>query len=171
MKPKTDERPKRTPRIEILERRLQNPHGQPSFPVTLRDPGWECRWFNADVAADHIWRAKQKGWEPVTVEELADPDQIGGYTTTVDRHVARGARSQEVLMKMPTEWRTKIQYAKTAENNRVVSNPHRQKQELVEAAGHVLGSEGAEALHRHVGVVGDVHTNYERIQRLEDEPA
>lgn len=160
---------KKRPRIEVLERRLQNPFGEPSAPVRLVDDTRECRWFNAAVQNDHIWRAKHKGWEPVKPDELSDIDQIGGYGIDTSGFVVRGERGQEVLMAMPKEWRKQIQAAKIAQNIRNMGNPNRQKAEIVEAAGAKLGAEAADFLNKRMGSVGAVTDTYERIERVEPE--
>lgn len=166
-KPTEPTKPK--PRISVLERRLQNPFGEPSSPVHLKEPGLIARWFNAAIIADKIWRAKQKGWTPVRPEDVVDLDQIGGYTKSPDGFIARGDRGQEVLMCMPREDFDQIQMAKTRHNNRNMGNPNRQKAELLEAAGKNLGSEAADFLNRRVGPVGDVTDSYERIERTGDD--
>ncbi len=56
---------KKRPRVSVLERRLQNPFGEPSAPVRLKDPTLHPRWFNASSRPDNIWRAKELGLEPM----------------------------------------------------------------------------------------------------------
>src|SRR3990167_2681953 len=88
------------PRISVLERRLQNPFGEPSAPVEFKDKTRRGRWFNGALVADKIWRAKNNGWTLVFPDDLEDMDQIGGYTLAPAGHVTRGERGQEVLMWM-----------------------------------------------------------------------
>ena len=157
------------PRISVLERRLNNPFGEPATPIDLKDRGRRCRWFNRVIIADKIWRAKQKGWEPVKPEDLIDPDQIGGYTRSPDGCVTRGDRGDEVLMSMPSVEFEAIQMAKTRWNNRHMGNPNAMKQEVVEAAGQHLGDQGAEFLNKKLGPVGGVMDTFERVERIEQE--
>lgn len=160
--------PAKKPRISVLERRLQNPFGEPSSPVHLKEPGLIARWFNAAIISDKIWRAKQKGWDPVRPEDVVDLDQIGGYTKSPDGFIARGDRGQEVLMCMLKSDYDQIQIAKTKYNNRHMGNPNAQKRDIVEAAGNALGSEAADFLNKRVGPVGGVMDSYERIERTGD---
>lgn len=162
--PKPDDPTKARPRISILERRLQNPFGEPSAPVDLKDRTRECRWFNGAKSTDHIWRAKQKGWEPVRPDEVLDLDRIGGYMVDTAGFITRGERGQEVLMQMPKDWRSQIAMAKTRENNRNMGNPNATKREVVEAAGKSMGDQAASYLQDHIGPVGQVVDSYERIQ-------
>lgn len=161
----TAEPVKRRPQIEILERRAQgvNVHGAGSPVIELTEPGWVCRWFNSDVATDHIWRAKNaKGWENVTPAELKDKEQIGGFTVSPDGFVTRGERGREVLMKMPSDYRQKIEKAKAIENLRQM-DPHRQKAEIATAAGNQLGDQAGQFINDNVSLVGQIRTSKERI--------
>lgn len=156
--------PKAKPRISVLERRLQNPFGEPSAPVDLKDKSRECRWFNAAKTTDHIWRAKQKGWEPVKPDDVVDLDMIGGYVLDASGFITRGERGQEILMSMPKEWRQQIAMAKTRENLKNMGNPNATKRDVVEAASKQLGDQAASYLQDHIGPVGQVVDSYERIQ-------
>lgn len=159
--PETPE--KKRPKISVLERRLSSPFGEPSVAITLKEPGWECRWFNADVATDHIWRAKHKGWEGVTPDELRDPEQIGGYAVSPDGFVTRGTQGKELLMKMPAEWRKQILDAKT-EQNRKNMRPGAMRREAADAAGAQFGEEAATFV-ANSRVIGDVVDQREIIHR------
>ena len=159
--------PKRRPTIDILERRAQGigVHGTGSPRIDLKEPGWECRWFNSEVSPDHIWRAKnQKGWENVTPAELADPEQIGGFQTSADGFVVRGERGREVLLKMPLDYRKRIEAAK-AKANIANMDPHKQKSDVVNAAGAVLGDQTASLMDKQMSVIGSITTNKEVIHR------
>jgi len=174
----------RKPRIEVTERdqqttldallsdprykaRLENPFGQPSAPIDLKDSSRECRWFNAAIQTDHIWRNKRKGWDQVRLEDVKDPEQIGGYVLSPEGYVTRGEQGHEILMSMPKIVRKAVQLAKVQHNQRHMGNPNAMKQEVVEAAGRALGSEAAEYLDGHIGPVGGVTDSYERIQQVE----
>ena len=159
---------KTSPRISVLDRRLQNPFGEPSLPVSLKDSSLRARWFNAAIVTDKIWRAKQKGWTPLKVKDLVDHDQIGGYTEGPDGIITRGDRGQEVLMAMSQSDYAKIEAAKSAWNNRNMGSSARTKAEVVEAASQQLGDEAADFLNRASRPVGSVVDSYERVQRTEE---
>lgn len=158
------DKPSPKPRISVLERRLQNPFGEPASPIDLKDRALVPRWFNAAIVADKIWRAKQKGWLPVRAGEVVDPDQVGGFTVSPDGFVTRGDRGQEVLMCMKRDDFEQIMQAKTKWNNRNMGNPHGQLQELAQAAGERFGDQAGEFLTQS-RVVGAVHDSRERIER------
>jgi len=175
---------KRPPRIEVTERsqqapfdvllsdpryaaRLANPFSEPSAPILLKDASRECRWFNAAVATDHIWRSKRKGWDQVRPGDVAELDQIGGYNKSPEGYITRGERGQEVLMSMPRDVRAQIQLAKTRANLDAVGRPNATKHAIVQAASEQLGDEAASYLQDHIGPVGTVTDTLERIERLE----
>jgi hypothetical protein len=172
----------RKPRIEVTERsaqtnldvllsdpryqaRMDNPFNEPSAPIFLKDDTRECRWFNAAVATDHIWRAKRKGWDQVKPSDVADLEQIGGYNVSVDGYITRGERGQEVLMSMPSVVRRAVQHAKTQQNLSKMGNPNATKADVVNAAGRALGSEAADYLNSRIGPVGGVTDTHERVER------
>lgn len=172
----------RKPRIEVHERALQtdvnsiiqsdpryrarmdSPFNEPSAPITLKDSSRECRWFNASIATDHIWRSKRKGWDQVRPGDVLDLEQIGGYNVT-GGFITRGERGQEVLMSMPKVVRQAIQTQKTLMNNANVGNPNRMKTEVLNAAGNQIGSEAADFLESHIGPVGEIRDYKERVER------
>jgi hypothetical protein len=158
---------KKRPTIEILERRAQGigVHGTGSPAIALKEPGWACRWFNSELSPDHVWRAKnQKGWEPVTPGELADPEQIGGFQTSPDGFVVRGEKGREVLLKMPSDYRTRIE-AQKVKANIAAMDPHRQKADLATAAGKSMGDEAGSFIDKNVNLIGHIKTNKEVIHR------
>jgi hypothetical protein len=163
----TQEAVKKRPTIEILERRAKGigVHGTGTPSIQLREPGFDCRWFNSEVSPDHVWRAKnQKGWENVTPAELADPEQIGGFQTSPDGFVVRGEKGREVLLKMPTSYRAQIEMQKAKENIRNM-DPHRQKAEVANAAGKAMGDEAGSFIDKQVSVIGSVKTSKEILHR------
>lgn len=165
--PKSDEPLFQRPRVEVLQRRLQTPFGAPSSKVRLKEADWDARWFNAAIAADHIWRAKEQGWQGVRPAELADPDQIGGFAVSPDGFVTRGDKGQELLMKLPSDWRQQIQQKKTEQNTKNM-RPGAMKREVAEAAGRHLGDQAGEFVQKSVSVVGDVRDGFERIHRANE---
>jgi hypothetical protein len=166
---KTDTTPKdeklfKKPRVEVLQRRLSRPFGAPSTKVRMKEDGWDARWFNAAIAADHIWRAKEQGWQGVVPAELADPDQIGGFQVSPDGYVVRGDKGQELLMKLPSDWRKQIQKSKTDQNLKNM-RPGVMKREVAEAAGRTLGDQAGSFINDNIKVVGDVTDQVERMHR------
>lgn len=177
----------RKPRIAVTERnlqtgldvllsdpryakRLKNVFNEPSAPVALKDDTRECRWFNAAVATDHIWRSKAKGWDQVRPSDVADIEQIGGYNVSPEGYITRGERGQEVLMSMPRVVRAAIQVEKTRVNNANMGNPNRIKSEVVNAAGQQIGDEAADYLNRQqFGPVGEIIDTHERVERQVEE--
>lgn len=156
------------PRVSVIDRRIQNPFGQPSAAVRLKDPEMEPRWFNTALRADRVWLAKEQGWQGVTPEMLADAEQIGAFKVSANGYVCRGEREQEVLMFMRREDRALIQQAKTRINIERMRRPNAVKEEVANAAGQHIGSEAADFIHNKMRVVGDVTTQFERVERLQD---
>ncbi len=166
-------RPKKTEaqktRISVLERRLQNPFGEPSSPIDLTKPGMIPRWFNGAIINDKVWRAKQKGWIPVRPSDVADQDQIGGTNVSPDGFVVRGDRGQEVLMMMLRDEFDQIQMAKTRHNIRVLRDPNRQQSEILESAASKFGSETADLMAKKTRVYNDVTDSREILERVDVE--
>ncbi len=147
---------KRRPRTAVLERRLQNPFGEPSMAVQFIEPGLSGRWFNDAARPGQIHRAKELGWVPVTREMVRNLDTLGSHEINVSEQIVRGERGQEVLMFMPTEDRETVQRAKTTENNRRMGNPHAQRQELVQAMG-AHNPDSADLMDKAISLHADTH--------------
>jgi len=154
---------KKKPRVSVLERRLQNPFGEPSSPIELNDDSLECRVFNRAVGAQQLYKAKRNGWEYVEPSQLVDPEQAGGFKVSVDgQRLVRGEREEEVLMYMPKADRKQIELAKAKKNVRDMQMG-RQKEAVVQAASQRFGDQAGEFLSK-TNIVGNVTDNYERIQ-------
>jgi hypothetical protein len=160
--PKTEEKLFQKPRVSVIQRRLKNPFGAPASRIGLREAGWDARWFNGAIAADHIWRAKENGWQGVRPSELQDPEQIGGFQVSPDGFVVRGDKGQELLMRMPSDDRRQIQKMKTEVNTRNM-RPGVMKRELADAAGKQLGDQAGQLINDKVRLVGDVTDKVERM--------
>lgn len=160
------ETPKKLPRISVLERRTQNPFGEPSSEIRFKEPNITARWFNdtAHGAGGQIHRAKELGWVPVTAEMVEDVESIGSHTVQIGQ-ITRGERGQEVLMWMPTDTYQAIQWAKTRVNLEKMHDFDKSKQEVLNAAARQLGGEAADYLQNRVRPVGQVTTQYERVER------
>ena len=162
---KTEPTKPRKPRISVLERRLQNPFGEPSVEIRMKDPNVKPRWFNDDARPGQIHRAKELGWVPVDPDMVEDPDSIGFHTVTAGQ-IVRGPRGQEVLMWMPLNEFNQIQLAKTEANYRAMRDFDRQKSDMLEAAAAKYGSEAADFLNDRVTAGSQVKDYHERIERL-----
>ena len=159
--------PKPKTRLSVIDRRLQNPFGEPSVAIQFKEGGWVPRWFNGAISSDKVWRAKHiKGWELVEPDMLVDLDQIGGFQLDPAGHITRGERGQEVLMRMRTEDYEAISKAKTRENRRLAGNPHAQSAAVAEAVGAKYGEEAAHFVSQQSRFV-KVEDSKERIERME----
>lgn len=154
---------KKKPRISVLERRLQNPFGEPSSPIDLTDPSLECRVFNRAVGAQQLYKAQRNGWEYVTPAQLVDMEQAGGFRVSTDgQRLVRGEREEEVLMFMPKQDRALIEKAKAEKNTRDMKMG-RQKEAVVQAAATQFGDRAGDFMEK-TRIVGSVEDSYERIQ-------
>lgn len=105
------------PKVSILDRRLKNPFGTGTVPITLKTPGrWAIRWVYSKLRAGHLYdMTQQKGWIFVEPEEIdGGHDEYG--LTVKDNRLVRGDHGEEVLMKMPQEMFDEILKAKTRAN-------------------------------------------------------
>ena len=164
-----EEPKKRKPRVSVLERRLQNPFGEPSAPVRLKEAGLFSRWFNSSIRPDQFWRAKEMGWTGVTPDMIQDLTQIGFHTVSPEGYVARGERAQEILMYMPEEDYRKIQVAKTKKNLQEMKDYDKEKTKALNAFAKEKGGNAADFVNERMMPVGGVRTSYERIQVTPDE--
>lgn len=154
------------PRLSVLERSLQHPFGIPSSPVELKEKGLVCRWVNTELKGGAQFQyALSHGWMQVRPEYVKDLKQVQ-HVVSPDGFVVRGQRGTELLMYTTIEHFNDRKLAKDHENQRMM-NPAVMKRDLVEAADKHLGPEASEYLHDHVGPVGEVRTQYERVQKTE----
>jgi hypothetical protein len=108
---------KALPKVSILDRRLKNPFGSGTVPITLKTEGqWEVRWVYAKLRPGHLYdMTNRKGWVFVEPAELdGNADEYG--LTVKDNRLVRGDHGEEVLMKMPSADFAKIVKAKTDYN-------------------------------------------------------
>lgn len=157
---------KTKPRISVLERRLQNPFGEPSSPIELTDLAMECRVFNRAVGAQQLYKATRNGWSYVEPSQISNMEQAGGFRISTDgQRLVRGEREEEVLMFMPRADRTQIEFAKAKKNVRDMQMG-RQRDAIAQAASMAISQEAGDLLGdaSKVKMVGNVTDNYERIQ-------
>lgn len=156
---------KKKPRVSILERRLQNPFGEPSSPIELTDSALECRVFNRAVGAQQLYKAGRNGWEYVSPSQLADMEQAGGFRISTDgQRMVRGEREEEVLMFMPKSDRQQIEMAKAKKNVKDMQIG-KQRDAVAQAASQAISQQAADFIGdpNKVRMVGNVTDNYERI--------
>lgn len=155
------------PRIQVLERAVQNPFGIPSAPIYLRDPGFVCHWINTELKGGaQLHYATEAGYLKVRPEYLQDAETFQ-FQVSPDGYVTRGHRGQEILMYTTVEHAKARQRAKTEENLKRMRNP---TAGLGDAASSHIGAEGAEFLERHARPIGQVTTEREVI-RVDDDGA
>lgn len=144
--------PKFVPAIEsVRERRLQNPFGEGSPAVRLKDPGWTVHVINTALRTGRYHDVRHnKGWDPVRPEDLAGTPQELGFEV-LDGKVVRGERGQEVLMKMPTKDYQAIQMAKDAKN-RALTTPRRLKADVIEQTAAAYSDQAASYLDQNVSI-------------------
>ena len=128
---------KTLPKVSILDRRLKNPFGSGTVPITLKTPGrWEIRWVYAKLRSGHLYdMTHNKGWV------FVEPDEIDGGTdeyglTVKDNRLVRGDHGEEVLMKMPKETFDQIQLAKASANEKQLG-----KKQMREAVAQATSKE------------------------------
>lgn len=154
------------PRIEVLERGLQNVFGLPSAEVRLKDHAMITHWCNTALSGSQLGKYLDAGYLKVRPEMLEDTDRVA-FTISPEGYVTRGQRHEEILLYTLKDYYWKRQ-AKKADENRRMMNPTATKAQVVEAAGRQLGEEAADYLNRtHSGPVGSVTDKYERIERTQ----
>lgn len=137
--------PEALPSISVLERRLQNPFGEGSPPVRLKQPGWTLHIVNSALRPGRYHDVvRNKGWVPVEVGEI-DGDPMDFGFDVKDGRIVRGERGQEVLVKMPTRDYQQIQMAKDAHNKKLIGG-RAVKQAAVEGAAKQFGDQAADLI-------------------------
>ena len=147
---------KTTPKISVIERRLQGPNvfRTSSQPIPLTEPGkWTLRWENSRIAPDHMWRIiHELGWVYCELEDIACPvDEVGANVR--DGRIVRGERGDEVLMKMLTTDYRKVEKRKTEETIRQTFGTQQLKQTIVSQVATEHGDRAAEYMDKQVNMV------------------
>lgn len=153
-----------TPRVAVLERRLQNPFGAPAVAIRLKNQALFPRWFNAALQHDRFYIAAESGWMGVKPDDVLDKKQINGYGRSPDGYVCRGPRGEEVLMCIEKTFWDRLQLAKTRKNLEMMRDQQGEQSRALEAASQKLGSAVAEQMEA-VSRTMTVHDQYERIER------
>ena len=136
------------PRIRaIIERRLQNPFGDGSQSIELKDKSMTVHVINTAVRPGRYHDVtRNKGWEPVLPEDLVGDATDYGFDVKEGR-VVRGERGTEVLMKMATADVRAIQAAKDETNRKKVS-PRALKNEVISLTSAAHGDESGAYIDR-----------------------
>ena len=138
-------KPEALPSISVLERRLQNPFGDGSPAVRLKQPGWTLHVVNSNLRSGRYHDVvRNKGWVPVEPQEV-DGDPMDFGFDVKDGRVVRGERGQEVLVKMPSKDYAQIQMAKDAHNKRLIGGKA-VKQAAIDKAAKEYGDEAADLI-------------------------
>ncbi len=152
---------------DILERRLAaegSAFARGKDPIHLEDPSLTARWFNSQISADRIWRARHhQGWHPVTPDMVADGEQLGGADTSPSGYVCRGDRHQELLMCAPKDRYDALQLKKAQESDRLMGL--RTKEDIAAAAEARQTGDG-DLVRQHL--VGDVVDGLERVTTTDE---
>src|SRR5688572_6147094 len=135
------------PKVSVLERRLKNPFGSGTVPITLKTPGrWEVRWVYSKLRSGHLYDMTQhKGWTFIEPEEIdGTADEYG--LIAKDNRLVRGDHGEEVLMKMPRADFLKIQAAKTEYNNKQLGK-QQMRSAVAQAAAKEHGDQAGDTVY------------------------
>lgn len=151
------------PAVEVLDRAIIDPFGAPSAPIELRDPQFVTYWCNTELSGgSQLHKALDAGYLKVKPDYLLHPDRFQ-FQVSPDGYVTRGERHKEILMYTTKDHKKRRAWAKTQENMRRM---RMSQSSIQEAAAQHFGKDGdhaAEFIGKHVGPVGGVTDNYERI--------
>jgi hypothetical protein len=142
------EKAKTLPKVSILDRRLLNPFGTGSVPITLKTPGqWAIRWVLTNLRGGHLWdMTHNKGWEYVEPSEIDGVADELGLTSSDNRLVRGDAGSREVLMKMPQDMFDQIQAAKADANMKQLKVKN-MRSAVAQAAAKQMGDKAGDGVY------------------------
>lgn len=148
-------------RNPALARRLAgNPHGGGSRAIPLKEPGrYHTYIANTYIDDSEFLNMKERGWEPLTPDDLSCPVKESGFRLSADGYLVRGPQGQEMIFKMPIEDYALLEEAKTAANLKGIGSAKKIKADMAEAASGSLGDEAAEYLSNLDGTIVDTITN------------
>lgn len=151
---------KPAPRLSVIERRLAGASvfRTSSAPVPMKEEKWTVRWENAAISPDHMWNILHNlGWDYVTPDDLDCPvEEIGAYAR--DNRVVRGARGEEVLVKMLAKDYRSVQRAKAKEVHQQTFGQKAIKQAVISGVGAAHGDEAAAFVSEHVNTISVTDT-------------
>jgi hypothetical protein len=138
---------KQLPKVSVLDRRLKNPFGSGTVPITLKTGGpWEVRWVYAKLRGGHLYDiTHNKGWI------FVEPDDIDGNADEYgliakDNRLVRGDHGEEVLMKMLKADFDAIQKAK-AEYNLKQLGKKQMREAVSQAAAKEHGDQAGDTVY------------------------
>jgi len=145
------EKPATIKRISVLERRIQNPFGEGSPPIRLKEAGWTLHVVNSALRPGRYHDVvRNKGWVPVAPEEI-EGDALDFGFDVKDGRVVRGERGAEVLVKMPTRDYDLIAKAKSDQNLRQLA-AKKVKSDMAQKVAETFGDEAGEFAHDSISV-------------------
>lgn len=145
-------------RNAALARRLAgNPFGGWTKSLPLKEPQrWHTYIANTYLDEGAFYDMKQKGWEPLTADDLACPVEESGFRLSPDGYLVRGPQGQEMVFKMDTADHRALMDAKTAHNLQGIGSAKKIKEDTANAAAAQLGSEAADYIANLDGQTVDV---------------
>lgn len=145
------------PDVQVRDRAIADPFGQPSTPILLKDPQFVTRWVNTELAGgSQLTNALAAGYLKTKPDYLADAEGFH-WNTSPDGFVTRGERHREILMYTTKDHQKRRAWAKTETN---MKRMRMSKPEIQTAASAHFGKDGDQAadfLGKHVGGVEDSH--------------
>lgn len=144
-------------RNPALARRLAgNPFGGGTRAIPMKEPGrWQTYVANTYVNDGEFLTMKERGWVPVSPDDLACKVEESGFRLSPDGYLVRGPQGQEMLFKMDVEDYRLLTQAKTEANMRGIGSARKIKQDIAEAASGQIGSEAADYINNLDGQVVD----------------
>lgn len=143
-------------RNAALARRLAsgNPFAAGTKSIPLKEPHrWHTYIANTYVDDSAFYEMRRNGWEPLLPEDLGCPIEESGFTVSVDGHLVRGPRGQEMIFKMDADDYRLLERAKTERNMASIGSRSKTKNEMANAAGKQLGDEAGSFIN---GLQGEV---------------
>ena len=147
-RPKTD---KALPKISVLAKRLQQPFGEGSPAIQLKEDGWAVHVINTKVRPGRYHDVtRNKGWVPVLPDEVDGQAEDFGFDVR-DGRIVRGDRGEEVVVKMPAADYQAIQMAKDRENRKRIT-ARQLKADAAQATATQHGDEAGNYVHAHATI-------------------
>jgi len=137
--------------LTVFERRLANPLGKRSRGIPLADrlQHWTVRVFTQDPEHQdrHYEAVHELGYRPCTPDDFDVDVRALGLTVSPEGFVVRGAKGQDMIMRIPTKQYTAIQRAKANANLASVGK-QKLREELADVAAKAHGDAAGETIHK-----------------------
>lgn len=128
----------------LAKRLAGNPHGSGSRQIPLKEPGrWATYVANTYVNESEFVLMKERGWVPLTADDLACKVEESGFKLSTDGYLVRGPQGQEMAWKMAAEDHRLLTAAKTEANLKGIGSRSKIKADMAEAGAAQFGDEGA----------------------------